>query len=169
VIDLLIADIATHPEVFFLKGAAMDASIPAEICGLRPPDDLVAFWQRFGGGELFESERILLPTTRATASLTGMDGDDVESVTAFQRAARPKLRGAVFHTGSWTSTFLTGNIFLVFNGSDELIGSFNDLDSWYAALPRKEFADRYGLTKILIEPSGHSKERTANPAKSHYR
>jgi hypothetical protein len=147
-IDLMIADIAAHPKVFFLRGGALDASIPAEICGVRPPDDLVAFWQRFGGGELFESETILLPTIRATASLNVMDGDDVESVTAFQRAARPNLRGAVFHTGSWTSTFLTGNIFLVFNESDELIGSFDDLDSWYAALPRKEFAESYGVAKI---------------------
>jgi hypothetical protein len=85
----------------------MDAPIPTEICGMRPPDDLVAFRQRFGGGELFESETILLPTIRAKVPLTEMEGDDVESVTAFQRTERPKLRGSVFHTGSWTSTFLT--------------------------------------------------------------
>jgi hypothetical protein len=148
VIDLLISDIAAYPEVFFLHGALMDASIPANICGMRPPDDLVAFWRRFGGGELFETETILLPTIRDTASLTLTNGDDVESVTTFQRTARPNLQGAVFHTGCWTSTFLTGNVFLVFGESDELIGSFIDLDSWYAAVPRKEFAQRYGFTQI---------------------
>jgi hypothetical protein len=148
VIDLLISDIAAYPAVFFLQGALPDASIPADIHGMRPPEDLVAFWRCFGGGELFESETILLPTIRDTASLTLTKGDDVESVTAFQRAARPNVQGAVFHNGCWTSTFLTGNLFLVFNESDELIGSFNDLDSWYATVPRKAFAERYGLTQI---------------------
>jgi hypothetical protein len=148
VIDLLISDIAAYPKVFFLQGALLDASIPADICGMQPPDDLVAFWRRFGGGELFESETILLPTIGDTALLTTMKGDDVETVTAFQRTARPNLQGAVFHTGCCTSTFLTGNVFLVFDESDELICSFSDLDSWYAAVPRKEFAERYGLTQI---------------------
>jgi hypothetical protein len=115
---------------------------------MQPPDDLVAFWGRFGGGELFESETILLPTIRDTAVLTAMKGDDVETVTAFQRTARPNLQGAVFHTGCRTSTFLSGNVFLVFDESDKLIYSFNDLDSWCAAVPRKEFAERYGLTQI---------------------
>jgi hypothetical protein len=147
VIDLLISDIAAYPKIFFLQGALLDASIPAEICGMQPPDDLVAFWRRFGGGELFESEMILLPTIRDTAVLTAMIGDDVD-VTAFQRTARPNLQGAVFHTGCRTSTFLSGNVFLVFDESDKLIYSFNDLDSWYAAVPRKEFAERYGLTQI---------------------
>ena len=147
-IDLLISDIAAYPKIFFLQGALLDASIPAEICGVQPPDDLVAFWRRFGGGELFESETILLPTITDTAVLTAMKGDDVETVTAFQRTARPNLQGAVFHTGCRTSTFLSGNVFLVFDESDKLIYSFNDLDSWYAAVPRKEFAERYGLTQI---------------------
>ena len=135
-IDLLISDIAAYPKIFFLQGALLDASIPAEICGMQPPDDLV------------ESKAILLPTIRDTAVLTAMIGDDVETVTAFQRTARPNLQGAVFHTGCRTSTFLSGNVFLVFDESDKLIYSFNDLDSWYAAVPRKEFAERYGLTQI---------------------
>jgi hypothetical protein len=148
VIDLLISDIAAYPKVFSLQGALLAASLPAEICGMQPPDDLVAFWRRFGGGELFESETILLPTIRETALLITMKGNDVETLTAFQRTARPNLLGAVFHTGFRTSTFLTGNVFLVFDESDKLICSFNDLDSWYASVPRKEFAKRYGLTKI---------------------
>jgi hypothetical protein len=43
VIDLLISDIAAYPKVFFLQGALLEASIPAKICGMQPPDDLVAF------------------------------------------------------------------------------------------------------------------------------
>lgn len=148
-IDLLISDIAAYPQVFFLQGALLNASIPAEICGMQPPDDLVAFWRRFGGGDLFESETILLPMIEDTALLPTIKGDDVETATAFQRAARPNLQGAVFHTGCWTSTFLTGNVFLVFDESDEVIASFGDLDSWYAAVPRKEFAERYGLAQIF--------------------
>ena len=40
-IDLIIADILAHPKVFFLRGATLDASIPAEICGMRPPNILL--------------------------------------------------------------------------------------------------------------------------------
>ena len=131
-------------EGFLSSRRASGRVTSAEICGMQPPDDLVAFWRRFGGGDLFESETILLPTIRDTALLTTMKGDNVETVTALQRTARPNLQGAVFHTGCRTSTFLTGNVFLVFDESDKLICSFNDLDSWYAAVPRKEFAQRYG-------------------------
>lgn len=133
---------------------------------MQPPDVLVAFWRRFEGGDLFESETILLPMIRDKALLTPMNGDNIETVTAFQRTARPNLQGAVFHTGSWTSTFVTGNVFLVFSESDELIGSFSDLDSWYAAVPRKEFAQRYGLTQVGPWHGPISSGQFANPAKS---
>jgi hypothetical protein len=44
-----------------------------------------------------------------------MKGDDVETVTAFQRTARPNLQGGVFHIGCCTSTFLSDNVFLAFD------------------------------------------------------
>jgi hypothetical protein len=81
VIDLLISDIAACPKVFFLQGALLDASSPAKICGMQPPDDLV------------ESKAILLPTIRDTKLLTTVKGDDVETVTAFPANRETQFAG----------------------------------------------------------------------------
>jgi hypothetical protein len=81
VIDLLISDIAAYPKVFFLQGVLLDASIPAKLCGMQPPDDLV------------ESKAILLPTIRDTKLLTTMRGDDVETVTALPANRETQFAG----------------------------------------------------------------------------
>ena len=95
-------------------------------------DGVTELWATTGGGELFESENIVLP----------LGSDNAFDRTEALQAVIP--RGAlVFHEGMWISIGDRRTIAAV-DGHGRVIAEFESIDGWYDAL-RDEFGARYGL------------------------
>ena len=111
---------------------------------LRVHPGLVSFWERTGGGELFESETLLGP-------LVPEDADNVLKVSEFHWNRGMSRDLMVFHTGLGLSASSVDfqqhrNWLVVFKPeSYEVAQRFDTFNHWYHQTLRSEYAERYGL------------------------
>jgi hypothetical protein len=111
---------------------------------LRVHPGLVSFWERTGGGELFESETLLGP-------LVPDDADNVLKASEFHWNRGMSRDLMVFHTGLCLSASSVDmrrhrNRLVVFKPeSYEIAQWFDTFNLWYQKTLRSEFAERYGL------------------------
>ena len=108
------------------------------------PDDLLAFWEETGGGDVFESETILGPLGDPEM------GDGFIEVNRAMHAQGMPARLFIFHRGLMTSAFDTeiGDYLELDPVDFRVIRRFQSLDSWYCATLRHEFGARYGLPDV---------------------
>jgi hypothetical protein len=98
-------------------------------------------WSTLGGGEMFESEEILVP-------LDGPEfGADFDSANERHHAAGLPDDLFVFHEGTWLSAVRGYEPCYVCLDprTYAVIEAFSSLQEWYERTVREEFAERYGL------------------------
>src|SRR5688572_9151940 len=144
----LYIDAKRRPEAFRWNGPLSPQDIRAwqTTTGFAPPQDLLELWIRTGGGELFESEKVLSPFGDATVGLNvTARTDDLHK----EGLAKSRL---VFHEGLGLSAIrLTDNkyehLMRIYEQDDRslrVIGFsthdvFENLDEWYTRLLRQEY------------------------------
>jgi hypothetical protein len=142
--NLLLTDIAARPRAFSWYGALSRerlAKWSAER-GLSLPDDLVDLWCLYGGGEMFESEEILVPFDGPEYAL------DFDSENQRHHASGLPADLSVFHSGSWLSAVraLEPRYVTVDPERFSVEVTYPSLDAWYRQTVRLEFWERYGLS-----------------------
>jgi hypothetical protein len=139
-IKVLTEDISRYPKLFFLSGPIPSEDIPISIAGLPVPHDLRELWNRFGGGEMFESEEILVPTERVEDMLAATDREAIKE---------SGVEGFPFHAGYCLSMALPDQSYVAIGRYEaKLLGRFHSLDEWYVSVLRAEYASRYGLKAV---------------------
>jgi hypothetical protein len=104
----------------------------------------VSFWERTGGGQLFESETLLGP-------LVPDDAENVLKVSEFHWNRGMPRDLMVFHTGLYLSASSVDfqrhrNRLVVFKPeSYEVAQWFDTFNDWYQKTLRSEYAERYDL------------------------
>jgi hypothetical protein len=142
--DALWEDVAQRPDLFRWKGPVSKAAICDWVAdhGWALPRDLVSFWVRTGGGEVFESEVLLAPLSAAN------DEDSVDFTERFHAKRGLPDRFVLFHEGGYglSAVDLADGGYLELDASTYAVrarhGSF---DEWYRRGLRAEYAARYGL------------------------
>ena len=138
-------DALARPTLFLWFGAAqpqMDDRLRSLPFSAHP--ELLSFWRRTGGGEIFESETILGP-------LAEDEADNLLKVNELHWSKGLPSDRLIFHTGttisaSFADTRRQRNLLVSFKrDSYEIQESFETFSEWYREVPRKEFAKRYGL------------------------
>ncbi len=110
--------------------------------GWQLSEDLIAFWEQTGGGDIFETETFLRPCGSS-------DLDDSLEVVNQSLQSRG-LRGdrcLVFHIGLAISAIrLADGRYVQLSKTDfSELAEYASLDEWYGKLVRAEYAQRYGL------------------------
>lgn len=112
---------------------------------LNLPEDLIAFWQVTGGGDLFESETILSPFGDTYL------GDDIDSVNEFHYSQGMKRDYLVFHVGTGLSAVrLADGHYVTLRDNYQELSEFFSLDDWYVGEVRSQFANQYHLDTLLV-------------------
>lgn len=108
---------------------------------LRCPAELLAFWSRTGGGDLFETEVLLGLAEDA------LNGEDLLTVNRALHSQGLPSHIVVFHVGSQTSGVdtLSGEFVELRDADRAVVRRFSSLDDWYRGTIRREYAERYGL------------------------
>jgi hypothetical protein len=144
-IDLILKDARLRPDLFSWWGALSISSIEEWECtySCHAPKDLRQLWSTKGGGDLFESETILQP-------FGVPEYDQIEPSSQVLWARGLSSEYCVFHTGLGTSVFrkLDGRIFYIDSEDFSRMSPFQDLDDWYRATVRADFAERYDLAPL---------------------
>jgi hypothetical protein len=142
--ETLWRDAVQRPDLFRWKGRLSAAAIAAwtEKQGWTLPEDLVSFWARTGGGEIFESEELLSPLGDAEAE------DSVVLTLRFHVERGLPQRFVLFHEGGYglSAVDVEAGDYVVMDPSTYAVRSrHKSLDDWYRQGVRAEYAARYGL------------------------
>jgi hypothetical protein len=136
-------DTAEHPRLFCWYGPIdpRRLSMWAEGLHLRLPADLRALWLQFGGGEIFETEEVLVPFDGPSYA-AGFEARNTQ-----HREAGLPLSLRLFHAGYVLSAFRNAEPrYVTVDPSTYAVrGEFDSLDEWYRRALRAEYAARYGL------------------------
>lgn len=141
-------DMKLNPLLFHLASGVdptvLDAWLKEK--GLVVPDDLRRFWERHGGGELFQSETVLSPTGDAAL------GDDVDGRNEHHRTLGMPTRFLVFQEGVFLSALdlVRGDYVELDLDGYAVKGRYRTFDDWYVDLVRKEFEWQYGLPSPTV-------------------
>ena len=133
------ADIDTYPDLFWFQSPLTASESHRAIELWKPPNDLLDIWQQFGGGEMFESEKILRPFAESAS---------VDFITAREQKKGFSKNLIVFHIGIFISAFGAEGFEVFDSDSFKSFGKFKSLDTWYVEMIRGSFEQRYGLAKI---------------------
>jgi hypothetical protein len=134
-------DIAEAPHAFDLGGPVEPAAIDQATAALDHPatESLRELWSVFGGGDMFETEELLSPTTGGLYSL-------VEQNDELRRAGLP-AELLVFHRGlHMTAAGPSGSLVALEPETFDEIRRYDSLAEWYDDL-RREYAATYGLSE----------------------
>lgn len=139
----LLEDAKRRPELFAWEGPVSSSKLAALLAeqGWSLPEDLIAFWERTGGGEVFESESLLGPCGDVAL------GDNLFSYNEELRARGLPEGYVVFHMGMTVSAVRQKDgryVELDFEDFRER-AEFASLEDWYLRIVRAEYAERYGL------------------------
>jgi hypothetical protein len=139
--DLLRKDQEVRPDLFFWFGPISRDVLDGWVAGqkLDLPEDLLIFWQKFGGGDLFETETII--------GLFGPSesGDDLKSFNDFHRNQGLPPEYVLFHRGLYLSAVRQSDGRYVRLADDySPLREYSSMDDWYSDL-RSEYAGTYGL------------------------
>jgi hypothetical protein len=138
-------DSLIRPDLFHWFGVVESELKPwISALPLRVHPGLVSFWQRTGGGVVFESETLLGP-------IVSDESDNVLQVSEFHWNKGMPRNLLIFHTGLFLSvSFVDWNrhqnrICTLRQGSYQIEQQFNTFDEWYQKTIRSIYAERYGL------------------------
>jgi len=139
----LFEDAARRPELFIWESSLDSEWLRGFLHrhSLDIPEDLLSFWEKTGGGEIFESEYFLSPVGNATL------GEELLSYNEELRSRGMSSNYLVFHTGMTLSAVrLEDRRYVELDYSNfEERADYADLEDWYVRLIRAEYAERYGL------------------------
>lgn len=144
-ISTLAADAAARPALLRFFGGAGRADVERWVHerGYLVPLEVIELWQDTGGGDLFESEELLVPVKQTALPYGTVD----------ERTEQWRQRGlpswvVLFHEGAWVSGVdqRTGELIAFEPSNLSEYGRYANLDDWYRGTLRAEFAERYGLT-----------------------
>ena len=142
-IDLICEDLQKRPKAFIWHGALEPERLYewATDRGLDIPSDLIELWATLGGGEMFETEQVLVPYDGPEYAA------DFDASNAAHSAAGLPKGVFVFHEGCWLSAVRDVELRYVILDPEtyEVLDAFSSLDQWYRRTVRKEFWARYGL------------------------
>ena len=145
-IDLILRDSQSHPDIFIWRGPLLASAIEdwEHMHLLSAPEDLRQLWCLKGGGDLFESETLLQP-------FGAEDYDLIESVSSVFWGKGLSTDYFVFHTGIVDSVFRKSDGALFSLGSSDLhqMSQFRGLDEWYVSTLPSVFAEKYGLEALV--------------------
>jgi hypothetical protein len=140
----LIGDEQLRPDLFAWNGPIAAAALESWLrsLGRDVPADLRSFWERTGGGEVFETETLLGP-------LGDRDlGADIASVNAHHRARGMPAEYLVFHVGlgGLSAARQRDGVLVVLSDRDyQAAAEYRSFEHWYLGHIRREYAERYGL------------------------
>jgi hypothetical protein len=141
--SLILNDAQAAPRVFLWNGPVDHEEIKQWIArrGWVIPPDLLELWTITGGGEIFESERILRP-------LISRDGqEEVAQVTSWCQERGLPSGLVVFHEGlGFTAVRCSHGAYVSLDSRFSVTGEYESLDGWYAEVLRAEYGPRYGLS-----------------------
>jgi hypothetical protein len=142
-VSLLEDDERKRPDLFLWNGPIPREGLEQRLAFLRitAPDDLVAFWLRTGGGDIFETETLLAPMGPPLHEVL-----DVASATADGKKKGLPEGCPVFHVGLGMS-FVDRDGRFVHRGPKGQIGVYSSLQEWYRVAIHAQYQDRYGLGK----------------------
>lgn len=141
----ILSDSRTRPDLFHWNGPIADARLRTWFLehGFegRIPEDLLRFWRRTGGGDIFETETLLGPFADPALE------DDVAGVNASLRQKGLPPQFLVFYRGSYIGAvdLSSGDFVEMLESGFRVRRRFQSFDDWYANTVRAEFAGRYGL------------------------
>lgn len=139
---LILEDAQRAPQLFLWKGSVDRRAIDEWVAlhGWKIPSDLRELWTLTGGGEIFESERFLVP-------LLSQSGDEeIAQVTEWCQNRGIPSGLVVFHEGlGFTAVRCDDGAYVSFDSDLRAAGEYTSLDQWYSEVLRKEYAERYGL------------------------
>lgn len=145
--NILMQDSVRHPKLFVWNGGIVGdrLNIWLQKHNLNLPEDLIAFWEITGGGDLFESETILSPFGDTYL------GDDLDSVNEFHYSQGMKQDYLVFHVGTGLSAVrLADGHYVTLRDNYQELSDFFSLDDWYVGEVRSQFANQYNLDTLLV-------------------
>jgi hypothetical protein len=140
-IERLRQDIAEAPEAFDLVGPVDPAAIDQTTAALGHPasEPLRELWSAIGGGDMFETEELLSPTTSGPHSLAEQNAE-------LRRGGLP-AGFLVFHRGlHMTAADPSGSLVALDPDTFDAVRRFDSLAEWYDDL-RREYAATYGLSE----------------------
>jgi len=139
----MLRDAAARPECFIFSGPVPQGELEAwmRAWGVEAPDDLVAFWESFGGAEVFETETLLSPLPR-----TELEDDLMAENQRLHQRGLPRDY-LLFHVGATLSAVRQGAPPYVTLDHVSLMptGQFATLDEWYRRVLHDEYAEWYGI------------------------
>jgi len=141
-IEQLLKDATENPRLFVWRGPLDRQRVSAWSASnqIQIPPDLQQLWIATGGGDIFESETILSP-------LANDPEYDIDVIDQHYWNSGVDAGLLIFHVGTWISAVRSEAPYYISMGTEKysVVGEFDDLDSWYCATVRKEYAERYGL------------------------
>ena len=143
----IITDAMSRPDLFVWNGPIEGRQLRRWLSenALNLPEDLVAFLELTGGGDLFESETILGPYGDVEL------GDDLIGANISLRSEGMPAGYVVFHRGMDLSAIRSlDHKYVAFTAPDfHEKAVFSSLEAWYVESLREEYGERYGLGPIL--------------------
>lgn len=138
-------DALARPDLFHWFGVdSQEFDLWLHALPVRVHPGLVSFWDRTGGGEVFESEILLGP-------LNPDESENVLKVNEHHWSRGLSQDIVLFHTGTFMSASHViwpkhQNWIVTFrDGTYEIDQRFRTLTDWYNETLRAEFSGRYGL------------------------
>ena len=138
-------DAIRRPDLFLWfgdNGAQFEKWLAALPLSAHP--DLVDFWRRTGGGDIFESATLLGP-------LAAGESDNVLKMSEYRWSRGLPDGLLMFHIGIYMSASSVdpkrhrARLVTSDPGSYRTTGFFNTFGDWYQKALRSEYASRYGL------------------------
>jgi hypothetical protein len=145
----ILKDAESRPDLFAWFGAIERGQIEVWLrsSNLEVPDDLLDFWTKTGGGDLFECETIFRPTQIPSLEPYFVSGDDIDTANQYRIPKGMSVSYLVFHDGIFLSAVRLADKKLGTLGDEhEETAVFSDLHDWYLGTLRKDFASHFGLT-----------------------
>ncbi len=142
--NLIFSDANRRPDLFVWNGAIATEWLQnwLQRHHWQVPEDLFVFWQKTGGGDIYESETILGPLG------DNVLGDNLGEVNEHLRAQGMADRYVVFYRGlgGLAAVRLTdGQYVQLAEESFAELSEYASFEEWYRRL-REEYAERYGLS-----------------------
>ena len=145
----ILEDARERPELFCWAGALNFE----QLSGWSSRNSLVLVPELFhllsvtGGGDMFETETILMPFSGQQT------GDNAEEANAFHRQQGLPKHLWLFHVGIVLSAVDKRDARVVTVSEHYGIrGEYPSLDHWYVTVIRDEYAGRYGLARSELKP-----------------
>jgi hypothetical protein len=97
----VLKDAESRPDLIAWFGAIARSQIEVWLrsSNLKVPDDLLDFWTKTGGGDLFESETVFRPTQIPSFEPYFVSGDDIDTANQYRIPKGMSVAYVVFHDG----------------------------------------------------------------------